>query len=75
MIMKFYHPGKANAVVNALRQKSMGSLAHLILTRKLLEIEIHQLKESGIAFGLGHTSLLLAYIQAKSLLMEDIKEK
>lgn len=59
-----YHPGKANVVADALSQKSMGSLAHLILTRRPLEREILQLKKSGITFDLGHTGLLFAYVQA-----------
>ncbi|WMV55094.1 hypothetical protein MTR67_048479 [Solanum verrucosum] len=39
-----YHPGKANVVTDALSQKSMGSLAHLTLTRRPLAREIHKLK-------------------------------
>ncbi|WMV23779.1 hypothetical protein MTR67_017164 [Solanum verrucosum] len=70
-----YHPGKANVVVDALSRKSMGSLAHLTLTRRPLAREIHKLKESGVAFSLGHACSLLACVQAKSSLMEDIEAK
>ncbi|XP_070022085.1 uncharacterized protein [Nicotiana sylvestris] len=38
-----HHPGKANVVADALRRKSMGSLAHLKAYQRALAMEVHQL--------------------------------
>ena len=38
-----YHPGKANVIANALSRKSLGSLAHINVERRLLIQELHKL--------------------------------
>ena len=45
-----YHPDKANAVVDTLSYKSMGSLAHMSEARRPLIEEIHGLEVNSIRF-------------------------
>ena len=44
----FYHPGKANVVVDALSRKSSGSLAHISTKRRSLVKELHELIYQGL---------------------------
>nr|XP_016433949.1 PREDICTED: uncharacterized protein LOC107760417 [Nicotiana tabacum] len=41
-----YHPGKANLVVDTLSKKSMGSLAHIAPTKRLLAKDIRRLEDT-----------------------------
>lgn len=68
-----FHPGKAN-IVYVLSRKSMGSLAHIAEVRIPLIKELHKLEEGGIWFELIKSVLLLAHAQARSSLMEKVKE-
>lgn len=43
-----YHPGKRNVVANALSHKSMGSLAHLSMNRRLLMKVLHEVGRRGV---------------------------
>ncbi|KAH0672805.1 hypothetical protein KY290_025037 [Solanum tuberosum] len=44
----YYHPGKANVVVDALSRVSMGSLAHVEEGSKELAKEVHRLAKLGV---------------------------
>ncbi|XP_070005896.1 uncharacterized protein [Nicotiana sylvestris] len=68
-----YHPGKANVVADALSRKSMGSLAHIAPTKRLLAKDIQRLEDTGIRFSVGNSEALLTCSQAKSSLVERIK--
>ena len=62
-----YHLGKANQVVDALRQKSTGNLAMFSgLSKKLIK-EI-------VDFGLIIVSGRLSSLQIRPLILEEIKE-
>ncbi|XP_070050983.1 uncharacterized protein [Nicotiana tomentosiformis] len=68
-----YHPGKANVVADALSRKSMGSLAHIAPTKRLLANDIQRLEGTSIKFSVGKSDILLACVRAKSSLVEHIK--
>ena len=44
----YYHPGKANVVVDALSTLSMGSVAHVEEERKELVKDVHRLARLGV---------------------------
>lgn len=64
-----YHSGKANVVADALIRKarSMGSLAHLSGTKRLLSKEIKTLKSKFIQLGIYERDGLLASVDVKSI--------
>ncbi|XP_075097810.1 uncharacterized protein LOC142175138 [Nicotiana tabacum] len=68
-----YHPRKANMVADALSRKSMGCLAHIAPTKRLLAKDIQRLEATGIRFSVGNSEAFLACAQAKSSLVERIK--
>ncbi|XP_075080576.1 uncharacterized protein LOC142166062 [Nicotiana tabacum] len=68
-----YHLGKTNVVVDALSRKSMGSLAHIAPTKRLLAKDIQRLEDTSIRFSVGNSEALLACTQSKSSLVECIK--
>nr|XP_009799645.1 PREDICTED: uncharacterized protein LOC104245691 [Nicotiana sylvestris] len=68
-----YHPRKANVVADALSRKSMGCLAHIAPTKRLLAKDIQRLEATGIRFSVGNSEAFLACAQAKSSLVEHIK--
>ncbi|XP_070011398.1 uncharacterized protein [Nicotiana sylvestris] len=68
-----YHHGKANVVADALSRKSMGSLAHIAPTKRLLSKDIQRLEDTSIKFSIGNSEALLAFAQAKSSLVERVK--
>ncbi|XP_075095741.1 uncharacterized protein LOC142173830 [Nicotiana tabacum] len=68
-----YHPGKANMVADALSRKSMGSLAHIAPTKRLLAKDIQRLECVGIRFSVGDSEALLACAHAQSSLVDRIK--
>ena len=65
-----YHPGKANIVANALRRKSMGSLAHITPSKRPLIEEIYKLETECVQFELSKSEVLVACIRARSSLVE-----
>ncbi|XP_070035064.1 uncharacterized protein [Nicotiana tomentosiformis] len=67
------HPGKANVVVDVWSRKSIGSLAHISLTKRLLAKDIQRLEGAGIEFSVRDSKALLACAHAKSSLVERIK--
>jgi hypothetical protein len=69
-----YHPGKANVVADALSRKSMGSLAHLADSKRPILQEFQQLVDSGVQLEIGPSKALLAYVQIRSTLVDEIKK-
>ncbi|XP_054781997.1 uncharacterized protein LOC129289231 [Prosopis cineraria] len=68
-----YHPGKANAVIDALSRKSMGSLAHVIAIRRPFMQEIHTLEQDGVELEIDEKGVFLAHMQDRSSLIDQIK--
>ncbi|XP_070034868.1 uncharacterized protein [Nicotiana tomentosiformis] len=64
---------KFNVVADALSRKSMGSLAHIALAKRLLAKDIQRLEDICIRFSVENSVALLACAQAQSLLFEHIK--
>ena len=64
-----YHPGKANVVADALSQKagSMGSLAHLQVSRRLLAREVQTLANDFMRLEVNEKRGFLACVEARSL--------
>ena len=60
-------------VADALSRKTIGSLAHIALARRLLVEEIRKLEFESVHFELRRSRLLLAYVRAKSSLIKHIK--
>ena len=63
----FYHPRKANMVVDALSRKSMGSPTHIIEVIRLIVKECQELVDGRV------TESLLAQVQVHSILVDNIK--
>ena len=66
-----YHPGKANAVVDALSRKPKGSYAYLQIVSLPLLIELRSL---GVQLQVADTGTLLASFYVCPLLVDQIKE-
>ena len=45
-----YHPGKANAIVDALSHMNMGSVSHIEEGKKDLQKDVHRLARLGVQF-------------------------
>ncbi|PNX87285.1 retrotransposon-related protein, partial [Trifolium pratense] len=69
-----YHPGKANVVADALSRKSMGSFAHIVGVRRPIVKEFHNLVSSGVKFETTNAKSLLAHVEVRSSLVDNIKE-
>ena len=65
-----YHPGKANVVVDALSRRagSMGSLAHLQVSRRQLAREIQTLANEFMRLEVNEKVGFLASVEARDLL-------
>ncbi|XP_059288547.1 uncharacterized protein LOC132041883, partial [Lycium ferocissimum] len=72
-----YHPGKANVVADALSRKStgMGILARLISSERPLAREVQTLANSYMGLDISNTGKVLACVEARSSLLEQIKAK
>ena len=70
-----YHPGKANVVADALSRKvgSMGSLAHLQASRRLLDREVKSLANDLMRLEVNEKGGLLACEEARSSFFYKIK--
>lgn len=70
-----YHPDKANMVADALRKKfeSMGSLAYLEVTRRLLPREVRTLANNLMGLELSNLSRVLARVEARSSFLDQTK--
>ena len=55
-----YHPGKVNVVVDALSTKSSDSLAHIIIEKRPLIQELHELVDQGLMMKIRKLGGLLA---------------
>ena len=72
-----YHPGKANVVADALSRKagSMGSLAHLHVSRRPLATEVQTLANNFMRLEVNEKGGLLACVEARSSFLDKIKGK
>ena len=68
-----YHLKKANVVADTLSHKSMGNLVHIIETKRSLIREIHRLEADGVKFEIKEPETLLAHIELRSSLLDQIK--
>ena len=71
-----YNPGKANVVTNALSRKagSMGSLAHLQVSRRPLAREVQTLANDCMRLEVNEKRGFLACVEARSSFLERLKE-
>ena len=72
-----YHPGKANVVADALSRKawSMGSLAHLPVSRRPLAREVQTLANDLMRLEVNEKEGFLACGEARSSFLDKIKGK
>ena len=72
-----YHPGKANVVADALSRKagSMGSLAHLQVSRRPLAREVQTLANDLMRLEVNEKGGLLACVESRSSFLDKIKGK
>ena len=72
-----YHPGKANVVAESLSKRagSMGSLAHLQVSRRPLAREIQTLANDFIRLEVNEKGGFLACVEARSSFLDKIKGK
>ena len=72
-----YHPGKANVVADALSRKagSMGSLAHLKVSRRPLSREVQTLANNFMRLEVNEKGGFLACVEARSSFLDKIKGK
>ena len=72
-----YHPGKANVVADALSRKagSMGSLAHLQVSRLPLAREIQTLANDFMRLEVNEKGGLLTCLSARSSFLDKIQGK
>ena len=72
-----YHPGKANVVADALSRKegSMGSLAHLQVSRRPLAREVQTLANYFMRLKVNEKGGFLASVEARSSFLDKIKGK
>ena len=70
-----YHPGKVNVVADALNRKagSIGSLAHLQVSRRPLAREVHTLANDFVRLELLEKRGFLACVEARSSFLDTIK--
>ena len=72
-----YHPGKANVVADALSRKagSMGTLAHLQVSRRPLAREVQTLANEIMRLEVLDKRRFLACVEARSSFLDKIKGK
>ena len=70
-----YHPGKANIVADALSRKavSMESLAMLQVDERYLARDVQSLANSFVRLDISKSCKVLAYMEARSTLLEQIQ--
>ena len=70
-----YHPGKANAVADALSRKavSMGSLSFLSVEERPLAMDIQFLANSMIRLDISDSRRVLAFMEVQSSLLDRIR--
>ena len=72
-----YHPGRANVVADTLSRKagSMGSLAHLQVSRRPLAREVQTLANDFMRLEVNEKGGLLSCVEARSSFLDKIKGK
>ena len=72
-----YHPEKANVMADALSRKagSMGSLAHLQVSRRPLAREVQTLANNFMRLEVNEKGGFLACVEARSSFLDKIKGK
>ena len=72
-----YHPGKTNVVADALSRKagSMGSLAHLQVSRRPLAREVQTLANDFMRLEVNEKGGFLACVETRSSFLDKIKGK
>ena len=72
-----YHPGRANVLVDALSRKagSMGSLAHLQVSRLLLARVVQTLANNFMRLEVNEKGGFLARVEARYSFLDKIKGK
>lgn len=75
-ITMLYHLEKTNIVVDSLSRKvvSMGSLSLLSVEERPLAREVHQLANSFVLLDIFESGRVLTSIEARSLLIEQIRD-
>ncbi|XP_060182426.1 uncharacterized protein LOC132612104 [Lycium barbarum] len=70
-----YYPGKANVVANALSRKavSMDGLAQLVVSERLVAIEVQTLANNFVRLDISVLSRVLACVEARSSLFKQIR--
>ena len=70
-----YHLGKTNVVADAISRKagSMGSLAHLQVSRRSLAREVHTLANDFMRLEVNEKGRFLASVEARSSFLDKIK--
>ena len=73
----FYHSGKSNVMADALSRKagSMGSLAHLKVSRRSLTREVQTLANEFMRMEVLEKGGFLACVEARSSFLDKIKGK
>ena len=76
-IIILYHRGKTNVVAYALSRKagSMGSLAHLQVSRRPLAKEVQTLANNFMRLEVNEKGGFLASVEARSSFLDKIKGK
>ena len=69
-----YHPGKTNVVADALSRKSIGSLAHIAVQKRLMVREVRNFLNEGVVLSVMDTRTMLAHVQVRSSLVEKVKQ-
>nr|ABI34333.1 Gag-pol polyprotein, putative [Solanum demissum] len=70
-----YHPSKANIVVDALSQLSMGSVAHVEDEKKELVFEVHRLARLDVQLGDSTKGGVIVQNGSESSFVMDVKSK
>ena len=72
-----YHPGKANVVADALSRRagSMGSIAHLQVSRRPLSREVQTLANDLLRLEVNAKGGLLACVESRFSFLDKIKGK
>ena len=70
-----YHPGKVNAVVDALSRMTMGSVSHIDEIKKDLAREVHRLARLGVRLEGSPNGGAIVHHNSESSLMVEVKSK
>ena len=71
----YYHPGKANVVVDALCHMTMGSVSHFDEVKKDLAREVHKLSRLGVRLGSSLDGGAIVHENSESSLVVEVMSK